>query len=189
MGPQLSDTVRPYSEAPRGDERAAGVVATSLGAGDVFEVRVFEEPNLSGAFRVGSDGQIDYPLCGQLKVLGMSAAEAAAQIKACLRDGFMRDPQVSIFITEQNSKKIYVFGEVENPGTFPFLEGMSVVEAVTRAGGFTPSAARNSVVVTRVVDGVETKVQVPVEDIGIGKAPNFELAPGDIVYVPQSFFG
>ena len=87
-----------------------------------------------------------------------------------------------------NSKKIFVFGEVQKPGTFPYEDGMSIIQAVTLAGGFTKTAAKNNSNVTRIVDGQEQKIRVPVEDIGVGKEPNFQLQPGDIVFVPESFF-
>jgi polysaccharide export outer membrane protein len=100
----------------------------------------------------------------------------------------MRDPQVSVLVKEYNSKKVFVFGEVQKPGTFVYEDGMSIVQAITVAGGFTKTAARNSTSVTRRVNGQEVKVKVTVEDIALGKAPNFTLDPGDIVYVPESLF-
>jgi len=162
--------------------------ATTLGSGDVFEVRVFEEAGLSGVFRVGADGDIDYPLCGQVHIAGRDASGAAAAITKCLRDGYLKHPQVSVFIKEYNSKKIFVFGEVQKPGTFTYRDGMSIVEAITRAGGFAKTAAKNSVIISRVIDGREQRLKVPVEDIGVGHAANFLLKPGDIVFVPESFF-
>jgi polysaccharide export outer membrane protein len=91
-------------------------------------------------------------------------------------------------VKEYNSKKVFVFGEVQKPGTFTFEDGMSIVQAVTLAGGFTKTAAQNSTSVTRRVQGQEVKVRVNVQDIALGKAPNFTLEPGDIVFVPESLF-
>jgi protein involved in polysaccharide export with SLBB domain len=91
-------------------------------------------------------------------------------------------------VKEYNSKKVFVFGEVQKPGTFVFEEGMTIVQAVTLAGGFTKSASQNSTSVTRRVNGQEVKVKVSVQDIALGKASNFALEPGDIVYVPESLF-
>jgi polysaccharide export outer membrane protein len=169
-------------------QRAPALPASALGAGDVFEVRVFEEPDLSGAYRVSSDGGIDFPLCGRVTVGGLSANEAAAAIKACLAPRYLKNPQVSVFIREFNSRKVFVFGEVQKPGTFTYEDNMSVVQAVTLAGGFTRLAAKNSCTVTRVIDGQEKRIKVPVEDVGAGRAPNFLLQPGDILFVPESLF-
>jgi len=163
-------------------------VASTLGPGDVVEVRVFQEPELSGVFQVGNEGDIVFPLCKRVLVGGLTANGAAETIRACLAERYMRDPQVSVLVKEYNSKKVFVFGEVQKPGTFPYQDGMSVVQAVTLAGGFTKTAAQNATSVTRRVGGTETKIKVSVQDIALGRAPNFTLEPGDIVYVPESLF-
>jgi polysaccharide export outer membrane protein len=167
---------------------AAAVPASTLGAGDVFEVRVFQEPDLSGPFRVATDGSIDFPLCGRLEVMGLSAGAAAELITRCLKPRYLKSPQVSVFLKELNSKKVFVIGEVQKPGTFPYEDGMSVVQAVTLAGGFTRLAAKNDCTVTRAAAGAEQRIKVRVEDVGRGAAPNFPLQPGDIVFVPESLF-
>ena len=151
-------------------------------------MRVFQEPDLSGVYRVGSDGSIEFPLCGRVAVGGLSAAAAADAITNCLKPRYLKNPQVSVFIREFNSRKVFVFGEVQKPGTFPFEDGMSVVQAVTLAGGFTRLAAKNSCTVTRVIDGQEKRIKVPMEEIASGRTPNFALQPGDIVFVPESLF-
>ncbi|HET7825288.1 MAG TPA: polysaccharide biosynthesis/export family protein [Anaeromyxobacter sp.] len=167
---------------------AAATGTSSLGPGDVVEVRVYQEPELSGVYQVGRDGDVIFPLCKRVPLTGLSPNAAAERIRACLAEGFMRDPQVSVLVKEYNSKKVFVFGEVQKPGTFTFEEGMTIVQAVTLAGGFTKTASQNSTSVTRRVNGQEVKVKVNVQDIALGKAPNFALEPGDIVYVPESLF-
>ena len=161
---------------------------SSLGAGDVIEVRVYQEPELSGVYQVGREGDVIFPLCKRVTVSGLSPNAAAEKIRACLSEGFLRDPQVSVLVREFNSKKVFVFGEVQRPGTFPYQDGMSIIQAVTIAGGFTRTAAQNSTSVTRRVDAQEVKVRVNVQDIALGKAPNVTLEPGDIVFVPESMF-
>ena len=162
--------------------------AVTLGPGDVIEVRVYGEPELSGVYLVGRLGDVTFPLCRTVVLGGLSANGAAEKLRECLLAGFMRDPQVSVLVKEYNSKKVFVFGEVQKPGTFVYEDGMSIVQAITVAGGFTKTAARNSTSVTRRVNGQEVKVKVSVEDIALGKASNFTLDPGDIVYVPESLF-
>ena len=170
------------------DGHVAPVAATTLGPGDVFEVRVFQEPDLSGIFRLAGDGSINFPLCGQLHLAGLSSTLATEQLTKCLSNGYLRSPQVSIFVREYNSKKIFVFGEVQKPGTFQYEDGMNIVQAITLAGGFAQRAAKNSTSVTRLLDGTERRVKVAVEDIGLGRAENFGLRPGDIIFVPESLF-
>jgi polysaccharide export outer membrane protein len=166
----------------------AGLPASTLGPNDIFEVRVYQEPELSGLYQVGPQGDIMFPLCKQVAVSGLTANGTAEKLRACLLQGYLRNPQVSVLVKEFNSRKVFVFGEVQKPGTFAFEDGMSVVQALTLAGGFTKQAAQNSTSVTRHVNGQEVKLKVYVQDIALGKAANVKLEPGDIVYVPESMF-
>jgi polysaccharide export outer membrane protein len=170
--------------------RTQGVQPSSstLGAGDLLEVRVFEEPDLSGPYRVSPGGTIDFPLCGKVKVEGLNGSSAADVFTHCLGEKYLKRPQVSVLVREYNSKKIFVFGEVQKPGTFPYDEEMSIIQAITVAGGFSKLASKNDVAVTRLIDGKETKIRVRVADIGTGREKNLKLFPGDIVFVPESLF-
>ncbi len=164
----------------------ASAIAT-LGPGDVLEIRVYGEPDLSGAFRVSGEGTIDYPFCGRLTVSGHTSNALVDLLRGCLQNGYIKKPQVTVFLKEYNSKKVFVFGEVQKPGTFAFEDNMTIVQAITLAGGFTKLSAKNSVIVTRLVEGEERKMKVPVEGIGEGREKNFTMLPGDLVYVPESF--
>jgi polysaccharide export outer membrane protein len=162
---------------------------TTIGSGDVFDVRVYGEEGLTGTYRVASDGTIDYPLLGTLSVQGMTPTGVTRLISDGLVNGqFLKNPNVSVFVKEYTSKKISVFGQVNKPGTFQYVDGMSIVEAISIAGGFTPMSRPNDVTVTRVINGTEKKFLVPVEAIGQGRASNFVLRPGDILFVPQRVF-
>ncbi len=173
-------------EVPQADAPAAS--STTLGPGDLIEVRVFEEADLSGPYRVAPGGTIDFPLCGKVHVQGMNTSATADMLTRCLGEKYLKHPQVSVLLREYNSKKIFVFGEVQKPGTFPYEEDMSIIQAITMAGGFTKVASKNDIAVTRQVEGRETKIRVPVADIGTGREKNFRLQPGDIVFVPESIF-
>jgi protein involved in polysaccharide export with SLBB domain len=170
--------------------RAAVVQPSSstLGTGDLLEVRVFEEADLSGPYRVSPGGTIDFPLCGKVKVEGLNGSSAADVLTRCLGEKYLKRPQVSVLVREYNSKKIFVFGEVQKPGTFAYDEEMSVIQAITVAGGFSKLASKNDVAVTRLINGKETKIRVRVADIGTGREKNLRLLPGDIVFVPESLF-
>jgi len=162
--------------------------ASTLGPGDVFEVKVYDEKELSGIYRVSSSGSISFPLIGKVHLEGMTSTDAADLIQGRLGEKYLRNPQVSIFIKEYNSKKISVFGQVNKPGTFKYEDNMSVTQAVSMAGGFTKMAAKDDTNVTRIEEGEEKKYPVPVESIAQGQAKNFYLQPGDIVYVPESIW-
>jgi polysaccharide export outer membrane protein len=165
-----------------------GVSSSTLASGDFLEVRVYQEQDLSGAFRVSPDGFIDFPLCGKVRVAGLTPSQCSTVLTDCLANGFLRRPQVVVLVKEFNSKKIFVFGDVSKPGAFAYEDGMTIVQALSDAGGFNKTASKNSVNVVRVVDGKEVKVPVKVEDIITGREKNFSLLPGDIVFVPEGFF-
>ncbi len=183
--PNTVGTVVTTGDAPPAEGRGT---ASTLGSGDLLEVRVYQETDLSGAFRVSPEGNIDYPLCGRVTVLNKSSSQAADAISACLKNGFLKNPQVTVLVREYTSKKVFVLGEISKPGTFPYEENMSIIQAVTLAGGFTKLAAKNGTSVTRLISGQETRVRVPVAEIEQGREKNFQLQPGDIVFVPESFF-
>lgn len=163
----------------------AQLARVGLGPGDVFEVAVWGEPSMGGTYRVDPDGVIHFPLVGDVVVESLTPNEIATAIRDRLQAGFLRDPNVSVYVKELNSKKIYVLGEVVRPGTFAFAPSMTIVEAITSAGGFAASANPNNVIVTRRRDGVENRVRLPVEKITRGEAPNYGLQPGDIIFVPD----
>ncbi len=165
----------------------AGVSTSSaLGSGDMLEVKVYQEPDLGGVYRLSTEGTIDFPLCGRLKLFGLTPTQASDAITSCLQDRYLKHPQVSVTVREYNSKKVFIFGEVAKPGTFPFSDNMNIIEGITLAGGFAKAASKNNVSVIRQVNGQEQKIRVPVEDIGVGREKNFLLQPGDIVFVPES---
>lgn len=161
---------------------------TTLGPGDVIEVRVFQQEDMSAPYSVSAQGTISFPLIGSVAIAGKTPAQVETEIRTRLADGYLRSPQVSILVKEFNSRKISVFGQVRKPGTMPYGEGMTIIEAVSQAGGFTGMAKRNAVRVSRKRDGEEIKYTVPVEKIGQGSAANFYLRPGDVVFVPERWY-
>jgi polysaccharide export outer membrane protein len=167
-------------------EDALKASAGSLGPGDVFEVRVYNEANLTGIYRVAPEGTIDFPLVGPVRVIGLSPNAVEAVLRDALQAGYIRNPHVTVYVKEYNSKKIFVLGEVHRPGTFVFQDNMSVVQAITMAGGFRPAAFKDGTIVTRIAQGQERRIPVPVASISSGRASNFMLLPGDIIFVPES---
>ena len=160
----------------------------SLGPGDVFEVKVFGEADLSGIYKVADDGTIDFPLVGQIKVDAMTPHDASAIIAKKLSESYLNKPQVSVRVVEQQSKKMTIVGQVTKPGTFPFVPNMTIMEAIAIAGGFTPLAYRNHTSITRIEAGQKMSLEVPAADIGDGKSRNILVRPGDIISVPERLF-
>jgi protein involved in polysaccharide export with SLBB domain len=162
-------------------------VDATLGAGDLFDVRVFEEADLSGTYRVDADGWIDYPLVGRVKVQGLLTGELAQLLRERLA-AFVQHPQVSVLMKEANSKRIIVYGQVQKPGAYPFTNPMTISQAISIAGGFTAMAARERVVISRVRHNEQEVTEVDLRAIADGKAPNRFISPGDEVYVPERLF-
>ena len=162
---------------------------SSLGPDDVFEVRVFGEPDLTATYRVAHDGTINFPLLGSVEVGGLTPPEVTSLLERRLHDGqFLVHPSVSILVKEYNSKRVSVLGQVQRPGTFPFQQEMDIVHAITLAGGFTPLASPDQTMVSRRIRGRTQRIRVSVDQIAEGRAATFYLQPGDRVYVPESIF-
>ncbi len=162
--------------------------AAVLGEGDVIEVRVFDELELSGTHQINSGGTIRLPLAGTFKIGGLTPEEAASKIGAEYEKKYLKHAQVTVFVQEFNSRKVIVLGEVKNPGPYPFEENMTVIGAIARAGGTNTTGAPNRTMVTREIGGKPVRMTAKVADIGRGEAPDISLQPGDIVFVPESFF-
>lgn len=156
-----------------------------LGAGDKFELQVHNQPELTGVFTVSSDGTINYPYIGRIQAADKTCADLEREITAGLGAGYIQNPSVRCSITEYNSKRIFVFGEVKSSGSYPYKSNVTIIEGIALAGGFAPRADKNGTKLSRVVNGVEVRVTVPLQDIVEGKSRNIRLLPGDILFVPE----
>ena len=162
-------------------------VDTSVGPTDEFEVRVMGQEQLSGTFQVSSDGTIDFPLVGGILVQGRQPQEISSAIRQALIDlRFLRDPQVTVRVTQYRSKRVSVTGQVQHGGTFDWEEGLTLIQAIALAGGFGPMAERNQTQLTRTTaEGREVSVVVPAEEIEEGRQSDIPLQPNDRIAVPQ----
>jgi len=162
---------------------------TTLGPGDVFSVRVFGEEGLSGDHQVAPDGTINFPLLGAVDVGGLEPTEVATKIQNQLRDrDLLRSPHVSVYVEQYASKRVSVVGAVAKPGAYPLEPGMTVVQAISMAGGFSSLADRDGTVVTRRMGDETVRYRVPVERVTRGQAEDIEVAAGDIIFVPERLF-
>jgi protein involved in polysaccharide export with SLBB domain len=159
----------------------------TLAAGDVFEVRVFEETDLSGAYRIDPTGSIDFPLVGRVEVSGHLPSEIEDILTKKLAR-YVRKPQLSIFVRELNSKRVIVYGQVRNPGMFAFSDPMTISQAISLAGGFTAMAQREHVRVRHREQDHQRITEVNLRGISDGVDRNQYLSPGDEVYVPERLF-
>ncbi|MCB9655222.1 MAG: SLBB domain-containing protein [Deltaproteobacteria bacterium] len=149
---------------------------------------MFQEPSLNGTYQLAADGSILFPLVGKVALVGMAPQEAALELQKRLAEGYLKEPYVTLLVTARNALNVHVMGQVKNSGTFQYRAGMSVIEAITTAGGFSRTASENNVRVTRKTASGEQVFDLAVGDIGKGKTSNFLLQPGDIIFVPEALF-
>ena len=160
-----------------------------IGAGDKINIQVFNEKELSGVYQVSPDGYIMFPFIGELKVVGLDNFSLAVKIASKLKEGYLKEPNVTVVVEEFVSKRIFVLGQVKKAGSFPIRRQMSVIEAISLAGGFTNLADLSNVVVTRKSGvGKEKRFVVDIKSIVNGAKENFYLDAGDIVFVGERFF-
>ena len=155
-----------------------------LGPGDVIEVFVYKEPDLSATVPVRPDGKISLPLIGELPVNGKTAIALQKEVTEKLGQ-YVANPQVNVIVKEVNSAQVSVLGEVKTPGIYKIKDRATVLDAVALAGGFTEYAKRNKVKLIRVTPGGEQKtITINVEDQIKGKKSSlFYVLPYDKIYV------
>ncbi|MGB2600569.1 MAG: polysaccharide biosynthesis/export family protein, partial [Candidatus Omnitrophota bacterium] len=139
--------------------------------------------------RVSSNGDINFPLLGEVDVTGLSINECEKKLRDLLEKDYLVNPQVTVFIEEYST--VSVIGQVNEPGAYEIKGRLTVVEALSKAGGFTKIANTNGVKILRTnTDGKKITINVKAGDIinGGKKEDNVQLQSGDIITVPESFF-
>jgi polysaccharide export outer membrane protein len=156
-----------------------------IGAQDVLDISVWKEPEVSRVVPVRPDGRISLPLLNDVQAAGLTPSQLAAQITASLKK-FVTDPQVTVIVSAINSQRIYILGEVTRPGAFAMLPGMTVLQGLSSAGGFTAFARTKGIYVLRTEDGKQQKFPVNYKDVIGGKHPEQDilLKAGDTIVVP-----
>jgi polysaccharide export outer membrane protein len=148
----------------------------TLDAGDKITIVVFGQKDLSGNFALSSTGTVSMPLIGEVGAQGLTLRQLEAAIVSKLKPDFLKNPQVSVEVT--NYRPFYIIGEVKNPGTYPYVSGMRVVNAIAIAGGFSYRAKKEEMLITR------SKGNGKPERVG----PGTRVLPGDVVAILERFF-
>jgi len=169
---------------------AAAVPATddpdyAIGPGDMLNVNVWKEPDLSGTVPVRPDGKVSLPLLNDVQAAGTTPAMLAATITERLRQ-FLTDPRVTVIVTAANSRRVYLIGEVVHPGAIPMSPNMTLLQALSTSGGFSQFARIKKMYVLRSDNGKQIKLPVNYKAAISGEAPdqNIALKPGDTIVVP-----
>jgi polysaccharide export outer membrane protein len=172
-GPAHAQTAPPLPPPPSG----AQSMDYLLGTGDKVRVTVYGEPSLSGEFFVTGSGLMSLPLIGEVKAGGMTVGQFQQAVQKALSDGYLKEPRVSAEVL--TFRPFYILGEVEKPGTYPYTSGLTVLNAVATAGGFTYRADKKNVFIKHNGETSEVKGEL---------TPSIQVAPGDTIRIGERFF-
>ena len=185
--PAKSDQAAPApaakpEDAPPAKPAESGYV---ISPGDVLAVQVWKEPEVSTTVPVRPDGKISLPLLNDVQAAGLTASALTADLSDRLKK-FISDPQVTVIVTQENSQRFYITGEVNRGGTFSLEPGMTVLQGLSSGGGFTAFANLKKIYVLRKVNGTQQKFPFNYKDVVKGKETdqNIALQPGDTIVVP-----
>ncbi len=178
----------PTSELRINQSSEEGEAGYQIGPQNLLQIRVLGEGNLQTTFRVDDQGFITHPLAGRIKLAGQSVAEAEAMLESILKDDYIRNPHITIFVLEHS--RFSVLGEVRQPGNYEILGKVSIIQAISMAGGFTPVANERKIRILRKHENREEEtIEIDVQDMIDGKkSDNVFVEPGDVINVPKSFF-
>lgn len=156
-----------------------------IGPEDVLNISVWKEPDITQRVLVRPDGKISLPLVNDVQAAGLTPRQLASSVTIGLRK-YLADPQVTVVVTQINSQRIYVLGEVTRAGTYPLLPNVTVLQALSSAGGFTQFANTNKICVLRDEAGKQVKFLFSYKDVLRGRRPeqNILLRAGDTIVVP-----
>ena len=180
--------------APPSSAQSAGDYV--IGPQDVLTIAVFDQADLGGKFAVELDGSFTFPLIGRVKAGGMTIRDFETQLKTRLADGFFKNPQVTVAIEQYRSQRVFVTGEVRNPGSYALTGDMTLIEALAKAGSTTPSAS-DEVVVVRGGKGAEQaatpgdgrdtrRINLKNLQSGAAASENLALRDGDTIFVAKA---
>jgi protein involved in polysaccharide export with SLBB domain len=162
---------------------------TTLGPGDVFELHIVGEEKLPTQFTVSPDGTADLPYVKRVQAAGLEPQQLAEQVRTQLVEKqILVDPSVSVSLKDLNSKRIEILGEVQKPGSLPMVSGMTLLRAISLAGGFTAMANHGKVMIRRRVTGGTKAATVSVDDIMDNRIPDPMLQAGDSIDIAQRIF-
>jgi polysaccharide export outer membrane protein len=172
------------------DTTPAAIPATTdpaymIGPQDVLDINVWKEPDMTRVVPVRPDGKISLPLINDVQAAGSTPQQLAATVTDKLRK-YLTDPQVTVIVTQINSQRVFVIGEVLRAGAFPFVPGTTVLQVLANAGGFTTFANVKKIHVMRRVNDKLTELPFNYREVLKGDNPdqNIKLEPGDTVVVP-----
>src|ERR1700730_16756702 len=188
---QASQTTQTASAKPTanrpGGTNPSGKVGKDyvIGADDVLDVSVWKEQELTRTLQVRPDGKISMPLLGDVQAAGLTPGQLGQSVSEKLRK-YLTAPQVTVILTQINSQRVYVTGEVTRPGAYPVLPGMTILQAITSAGGLTQFANAKKIFLMRNENHIQTKHPFSYKEVLDGRKAeeNLPVKAGDTIVVP-----
>lgn len=156
-----------------------------IGPQDVVRIDVWKEPDITRTIPVRPDGKISLPLLNDVQASGLTAMQLAGNIRSSLTK-YITNPQVTVTVTEINSRRVFVTGEIAHAGALGILPNMTVLQALSSAGGFTQFARLTKIYILRAENGKQVKLPFNYKEVIKGDHPeqNILLQPGDVIVVP-----
>jgi polysaccharide export outer membrane protein len=154
-----------------------------IGPQDVVQIDVWKEPEVTRTIPVRPDGKISLPLLNDVQAAGLTAMQLAANIREGLTK-YLNNPQVTVTVTQINSRRVFVSGEVVRSGALPLLPNMTVLQALSSSGGFTQFAKEKGIYILRNEHGKQVKHPYNYKDVLKGNKEDILLQPGDVIVVP-----
>jgi polysaccharide export outer membrane protein len=166
---------------------AEGPKTDAVRSGDKLQITVRGQEDLSGEFVVAADGTVRFPRIGDVEAADRDPTDLARDIETKLADGWLRDPQVSVALLErQDPEQVTVLGEVKEAGSYPHDGKLTLMQAISMAGGLTPEAQQRKVKLIRETAEGRKTVEIDVQAIVESRAADLPIEPGDIIMVPES---
>ena len=174
------------SKEPESSKEPASVAGPDyvIGADDNLHISVWKEPELTNTLPVRPDGKISMPLLDDVQAAGLTPMQLASSLTEKLKK-YLADPRVTVVVTQMNSQRVYVLGEVIHTGALPLLPNMTVLQALATAG-FTQFANTKGIYILRTANGKQQKLPFNYKQVvkGDDMAQNVSLKPGDTIVVP-----
>ena len=162
---------------------------STIGPGDLFIMEIVGEQGLPREYQVAADGSVDLPYLHTVPVVGLEPQEIARLIrKLLIEKGFLSDPSVIVQVKEYNSRRVTVLGQVSKPGTFPYSVGLTLLQAISEAGGPTGIANIDRVTLIRRVGTGSRTVMISLGSIMEGRSADIPLQSGDRIFVDERIF-
>jgi polysaccharide export outer membrane protein len=186
QNPPNSAPGSPSAAVPKAAEETAKPTDQTeykIGPQDVLQIDVWKEPEITRTIPVRPDGKISLPLLNDVQAAGLTAMQLAGKIREGLTK-YLTNPQVTVTVTQINSRRIFVTGEVAHSGALPLLPGMTVLQALSSSGGFTQFAREKGIYILRTENGKQVKLPYNYKDVLKGRQEDVVLQPGDVIVVP-----